>query len=92
LLERRSLAVDGHLDELPPGEGREPAAPGRDDEGVDQAPVDAAAPVDDAAALDDADVSALLLDEQPAESAAIGKKAVGKKAVGETGARPAESR
>ena len=26
LLERRSLAVDGHLDELPPGEGAEPPA------------------------------------------------------------------
>jgi len=70
LLERRSLAVDGHLDELPPGEGREPDAGRGDDDGIDPE-----APVDDAASLDDAEVSALLLDEQSADGATVGKTA-----------------
>jgi Na+/H+ antiporter len=67
LLERRSLAVDGHLDELPPGEGAEhpdhDEVPGSD------------ARVDETATVDDAEVSALLLDEQTAERAAVGQKA-----------------
>jgi hypothetical protein len=67
LLERRSLAVDGHLDELPPGEGVEPPA-------ADEAPSDDL-PVDEAATVDDAEVSALLLDEQTAEGAAVGRTA-----------------
>jgi CPA1 family monovalent cation:H+ antiporter len=87
LLERRSLAVDGHLDELPPGEGAEPpadaeaagagaAGAGADGAGAAGAGADnAEAPVDEAATVDDAEVSALLLDEQTAEGAAVGRTA-----------------
>jgi CPA1 family monovalent cation:H+ antiporter len=77
LLERRSVAVDGHLDELPPGEGAE--SPDRDDvDGAGAAGAGAAdgeAPVDEAATVDDAEVSALLLDEQSADGATVGRTA-----------------
>ncbi len=66
LLERRSDAVDGHLDELP-------------DELPDENGVagDGAGAVDHDATVDDADVSALLVDEQRADSTGIGKRAGG---------------
>jgi hypothetical protein len=79
LLERRSLAVDGHLDELPPGEGAEPPAGAEvaraGPAGAADAGANAEAPVDEAATVDDAEVSALLLDEQTAEGAAVGRTA-----------------
>jgi len=74
LLERRSLAVDGHLDELPPGEGAEPG-PSTDD-GASGGDV----PIDEQASVDDSEVSALLLDEQSADRTGVGKKAAGKAA------------
>jgi CPA1 family monovalent cation:H+ antiporter len=74
LLERRSDAVDGHLDELPSEQET------RDE--ADRAPVnDAAADdgdgesIDTGATVDDADVSALLMDEQSAQGTAIGRTA-----------------
>ncbi|QNK81876.1 Na+/H+ antiporter [Nakamurella sp. PAMC28650] len=63
LLERRSEAVDGHLEELPPPGAQEPrvAAGGP--------------PIDHDAEVDDGDVSALLLDEQRADGSSIGHRA-----------------
>ncbi len=63
LLERRSEAVDGHLEELPPPGEQEPrvAAGGP--------------PIDHDAEVDDGDVSALLLDEQRADGSSIGHRA-----------------
>lgn len=71
LLERRSQAVDGHLDELPqevdpPEEGADSAAGS-----WNSAPDD----VDPDAVNDDADVSALLMDEERASGSAIDQRA-----------------
>ena len=89
LLERRSDAVDGHLEELPvEGAGDErtdderdagpsgatgPAADGALPEGLDGPGDDAG--IDSGATVDDADVSALLMDEQRAGGTSIGQRA-----------------
>jgi len=89
LLERRSDAVDGHLEELPaeqqrPGDAADSTAvsdgafgsPADDGSPVDDgSPADDGSPVDDGATVDDADVSALLMDEQSAQGTGIGRTA-----------------
>jgi hypothetical protein len=74
LLERRSDAVDGHLEELPAEEPGEAAA-GDSTSVAPAAPADSGAMVDDGATVDDADVSALLMDEQSAQGTSIGRTA-----------------
>jgi CPA1 family monovalent cation:H+ antiporter len=73
LLERRSDAVDGHLEELPaeqePGDAANSTPVDRD------GATDKDAMVDDEAKVDDADVSALLMDEQSAQGTSIGRTA-----------------
>ncbi len=69
LLERRSEAVDGHLDELPDAESTETLSDSETDSEVDDDEID------DDAAVDDADVSALLMDETRAGGSSIGQRA-----------------
>ena len=70
LLERRSQAVDGHLDELPAAEASDVP-----DSGDAPSASEPTASVDEHATVDDADVSALLLDEQRADGSSIGQQA-----------------
>ncbi len=89
LLERRSQAVDGHLESLPSEQDEEEAddadGTGADGTGnVAPGPADTASAsrrgrgggaVDAEAMIDDADVSALLMDEQRAAGTSIGRRA-----------------
>jgi monovalent cation/hydrogen antiporter len=67
LLERRSEAIDGHLEQLPGTD--------RSEVGEQSVNHDPDAVVDHRASIDDADVSALLLDEQRAGGTTIGQQA-----------------
>lgn len=74
LLERRSEAVSGHLEDLPDAMPEvSPAAEDAPTTNVSD-PVDL--DVDPDATVDDADVSALLVDEQRADGPSIGRRAV----------------
>lgn len=76
LLERRSEAVDGHLEDLPDAMPDVSATAESGPDGADPPPATGDAdPVDDEATIDDADVSALLVDEQRADGTSIGRRA-----------------
>lgn len=77
LLERRSEAVDGHLEEiLPQPEDGSDGLDGSDGSGgPGNGPSALEAPIDHDAEVDDADVSALLMDEQRAEGTSVGRRA-----------------
>jgi len=75
LLERRSQAVDGHLDQLPSA-GADDIGP-FDDRDRDPAERPTDVPLDEGATVDDADVSALLIDEERAAGTVIGHRAHG---------------
>ena len=77
LLERRSEAVDGHLDQLPRAGADDDIAASDARDGDVSEPRPAGVPVDEGATVDDADVSALLIDEQRAAGTVIGQQAGG---------------